>query len=144
MQVTETKVPDRSTLAIDVELVAVPGLGGGVLATGEATVDWEADCRRCGVPIAGTTTVPFQEDFVPDAVEGETYPIHQESVDLEVVAREAILLDLPLAPLCREECAGLCPTCGADLNEGACSCAPVAVDQRWSALTSLVVEQQEG
>lgn len=144
MQVTETRVPAGATLDVDVTLEAVPGMGGGVLATGTATTTWTAECRRCTVPIDGRMTVSFREDFVPDAVEGETYPIRHESVDLEEVAREAILLDLPLAPLCREECAGLCPTCGADLNDGACSCAPQAVDPRWSVLGALAIEQQEG
>ncbi len=60
-----------------------------------------------------------------------------DQVDLELVSREAILLDLPLAPLCREDCAGLCPTCGIDLNEGACDCAPSTADPRWSALDAL-------
>ncbi len=144
MKVTETVVPEGSTLDIDVTLAAVPGMGGGVLATGTATIPWQAECRRCSTPIDGTLTVEFREDFVPHAVEGETYPIVNETVDLEAVAREAILLDLPLAPLCREECAGLCLTCGADLNDGACPCAPQAVDPRWSALGALTIEQQEG
>ena len=144
MQVTETVVPEGSLLDVDVTLEAVPGMGGGVLATGTAATGWQAQCRRCSAPIDGRLQVAFQEEYVPRAVEGETYPIVNETVDLEVVAREAILLDLPLAPLCREECAGLCPTCGADLNDGACPCAPQAVDPRWSALGALAIEQQEG
>jgi len=54
-----------------------------------------------------------------------------ESVPL---VREQLLLELPAKPLCREECAGLCPTCGADLNLGPCGCARRAIDPRWAAL----------
>ena len=46
-------------------------------------------------------------------------------------------LDAPATPLCRDDCAGLCPQCGADLNTGSCDCAPVAADPRWSALDQL-------
>ena len=51
--------------------------------------------------------------------------------------RDAVLLELPLAPLCRPDCAGLCPTCGADLNEGPCACPPAEGDPRWAALDAL-------
>jgi uncharacterized protein len=51
--------------------------------------------------------------------------------------REAVLLDLPLAPLCRPDCAGLCPECGADLNAGDCGHRPNATDPRWTALDDL-------
>lgn len=136
--VTETIVPEGSTLTVDVLLEAV---SDGVLASGTAEVFWTAECRRCLKPITGPTTSEFREMYSEHPVEGETYPIHHEQVDLELVAREAILLDLPLAPLCQEGCAGLCLTCGADLNEGPCSCAPTASDPRWAVLDGLNLGQ---
>ena len=54
----------------------------------------------------------------------------------EPLVRDAVLLDLPLAPLCSEECLGLCPQCGANWNEGSCGCPPVT-DARWAALDRL-------
>ena len=60
-------------------------------------------------------------------VTGDTF----ESAPL---VREQLLLELPAKPLCREECAGLCPTCGADLNLGPCGCKTRAIDPRWAAL----------
>ncbi len=134
MVVTETTVPSGATLKIDVVLEAV---SDGVLATGDTRVEWEANCRRCLTPITGLTSSSFRELYSATPVEGETYPVRHDSVDLELVAREAILLDLPLAPLCGDDCLGLCPTCGVDRNETACACAPVAADQRWSALDGL-------
>jgi uncharacterized protein len=122
---------------VDAVLEAV---SDGVLATGSAEIDWTAPCRRCLNAVHGRTRAEFQELYTPTAVEGETYPLVHEHVDLELVAREAILLDLPLAPLCKEECRGLCSQCGADLNDGPCSCAPTVRDPRWAALDVLRAE----
>ena len=58
-------------------------------------------------------------------------------VDADALAREVLVLGLPLAPLCRPDCAGLCQTCGADLNLGDCGCPPVDADPRWAALDAL-------
>lgn len=60
-----------------------------------------------------------------------------ESLETTPIVREQILLELPAKPLCREDCAGLCPTCGADLNLGACGCEARAVDPRWAALEAV-------
>ena len=51
--------------------------------------------------------------------------------------REVVLLDSPSTPLCRPDCAGLCPTCGTNLNEGSCDCAPPPADPRWAGLAGL-------
>ena len=134
MLVTETTVAEGTTLNIDAVLEAV---SDGVLATGETHVEWEANCRRCLTPITGLTSSSFREMYSAHPIEGETYPLRHDSVDLELVAREAILLDLPLAPLCGDDCLGLCPTCGVDRNETSCSCTSPATDQRWSALDGL-------
>ena len=134
MIVTETVVPQSATLHIDVVLEAI---ADGVLATGDARVEWEANCRRCLTPISGLTSSTFRELYSATPVDGETYPVRHESVDLELVAREAILLDLPLAPLCGDDCLGLCPTCGVDRNEDPCLCAVPAQNERWAALDGL-------
>ena len=138
--VTETVVPTGSTMTIDVRIEAV---SDGVLVKGTVSVPWVASCRRCLEPIHGATTSSFQEMYSTNPVEGETYPIRQDAIDLELVAREAILLDLPLAPLCREGCAGLCVTCGANRNDGACSCPAVATDHRWAGLSSLTFDDTD-
>ncbi len=139
MTVAATVVLEGSLLQLEAVLEPV---SNGILTTGWAEVGWNSECRRCEIPVSGVTRSTFQEQFEPrldPRVDDEldTYPLVQDRVDLELVAREAILLDLPLAPLCRETCAGLCPTCGTDLNEGACSCVPVATHPRWAALDAL-------
>ena len=68
---------------------------------------------------------------------GTTLQIVGEQLDLRPVVRELVLLDAPSTPLCRPDCAGLCPTCGVDRNSQACQCEPPPVDPRWSALDAL-------
>ena len=63
-----------------------------------------------------------------------------EEIDLELPVRDALLLDLPTAPLCREDCAGLCPACGADQNETSCDCDLSIPDPRWDALRELTFD----
>ncbi len=137
MKVLETVIGDGTDMTVDVALEAV---SDGILVDGTATIAWNAACRRCSTIFHGATETAITELCTKEAVEGETYPIRHSSIDLEVVAREAILLDLPLAPLCRLDCAGLCPTCGTDLNLGSCGCAPAVGDHRWTALDALRAE----
>ncbi|HEX2119129.1 MAG TPA: DUF177 domain-containing protein, partial [Acidimicrobiales bacterium] len=104
---------------------------------------WEAPCRRCLKPARGPMRVDFQELFEANPREGESYRLGHDTIDLEPLAREALTLDLPLAPLCAEDCRGLCATCGADLNLGDCDCPPVAADPRWAALDVLRLSADE-
>ena len=66
----------------------------------------------------------------------DTYPLEGDQLDLRPLVRDALLLEPPLAPLCRDDCRGLCADCGADLNLGPCQCLP-ALDARWQALDVL-------
>jgi uncharacterized protein len=99
--------------------------------------EWTSECRRCLGPVTGQTRADFRELFETRPQEGETYPLRHDHIDLAPLAREALLVELPLAPLCAPDCPGLCPTCGADLNAGACECTAPAGDPRWQALDAL-------
>ncbi len=82
----------------------------------------------------------MRERFVPEdsADEDEdAYPMADEVIDLEPLLRDAVLLELPLAPLCAETCLGLCPQCGTNWNESPCDCRPAA-DPRWAPLDELL------
>jgi uncharacterized protein len=81
------------------------------------------------------------EVFEEKPVDGETRLLEVDRIDLEPLARETVLLELPLAPLCREDCAGLCAECGADRNTVDCGHALVTTDARWSALDQLTFEE---
>ena len=106
----------------------------------------QGECRRCLTDV--TTPVVLDSHLVFSAAGGEdadddesdAYPFDSAAreLDLREAVREEWLLNVPAFPLCREECAGLCPRCGADRNQpgdaGGCGCAPAA-DARWAALT---------
>jgi uncharacterized protein len=115
----------------------------GLLATGTVEGAWEGPCRRCLRPVEGNLEVDVQELFEPTPRDGESYPLGHDHVDLEPLARESLILDLPLVPLCKDDCRGLCATCGKDLNTGDCDCAPAGADVRWAALDVLRLSADE-
>jgi uncharacterized protein len=116
---------------------AVEKIEGGLVVTGRVHTSWEGECRRCLGVARGEVDVDVREMFEAEPVEGESYPLEHDSVDLEPVVREAVMLELPIAPVCSNDCKGLCPTCGVNRNETACTCDNEVRDPRWSALDSL-------
>ena len=122
--------------ALGVDL-SLESLNEALVVKGTATVPWTGECRRCLGAIEETALVPILEVFEDEPTEGETQPLRGGEIDVEPVVREAVLLDLPLAPVCRPDCQGLCPQCGADRNQGDCGCRGEAGDPRWSALDDL-------
>lgn len=123
------------------ELVLDPsGSEHAVHVRGTISAPFEGECRRCLQPVSGTVIAEVKELFEHDWTEDETWPLVQDRVDVEPLMREAVLLELPLAPLCRDDCAGLCPQCGEDRNQVTCSCEP-ATDPRWAALDELHPDQ---
>jgi len=129
-------VPDDAPVVLDIRLSSDPG---GIMAAGTVSAPWRGECRRCGGPVEGMVVAEVHERYAPvggaDRDE-EAYPLTGDELDLEPLARDAVLLELPLAPLCADDCRGLCPTCGANLNTDPCGCAAPA-DPRWSALDVL-------
>jgi uncharacterized protein len=111
--------------------------GPALVASGTVTADWTGECRRCLGDAVGTLTADVRELFEPASDEEETYLLRGDQIDVEPLVRDAVLLELPLAPLCREDCAGLCPVCGANRNEGDCGHKPDERDPRWAALDQL-------
>jgi uncharacterized protein len=113
----------------------------GILVTGSLTAPAHFTCARCLTPLSGEVRLEVCELFVAPGheapVEEESYEVHGEEIDLEPMLRDAIALALPLNPVCREDCAGLCATCGKDLNTGACECTDEELDPRWAELSEL-------
>ena len=103
----------------------------------------DSECRRCltavSAPVRDTMHVVFAEPGDED-VEGDREVYHldprSQQLDLRPAVREQWLLSAPAFVQCRDDCKGLCPSCGADRNAGDCGCAPAAADPRWDTLRS--------
>lgn len=126
-----------------VELRATLTGDRGVHVRGRITTDVVLECRRCLEPLPRTLEVAldllFDRDVDPGAAGLAVYPLEAEStrLDLGPVVREQLLLAVPDFPLCREDCAGLCPRCGTNLNERSCDCVLEEPDPRWDVLRRL-------
>ena len=130
-------VPDGAELDLDLRLESVME---GVLVTGRARVPLSGECGRCLDPVASTLEVDLQELFAypeSEATDDEAEHLVGDLLDLEPTLRDAVVLALPLTPLCREDCPGLCVTCGARLADGDCGHSAAPVDLRWAALAEL-------
>jgi len=139
--ISSAHVPEGAEIGLDLELEA---LSNGLVATGTLTVPWEGECRRCLREVRSESIAEIREVFEPKPVEGETYPLAVDTVDLEPMVRDAVLLTLPLAPLCADDCKGPAPEVFPAVVEGEESPAEddddvpgPPVDPRWAALDGL-------
>lgn len=134
LEVLGSKVLDGAPVTLDLRLQSV---NEGIVVTGTIAAPWEGECRRCLRAVRGMTEGRVQEIFEEHPVEGETSKLDGDRIDLEPLARETVLLELPLAPLCQDDCAGLCPECGADRNSVDCGHTLEPTDDRWAPLSEL-------
>lgn len=135
-------------------LVAPVQVTGRVNASGPGQWFWRGkitttvgtSCRRClvpvSVPLAVEVGVLFTEDAEADDPAAVAVPVGLAELDLVPQVREELLLNAPEFALCKDDCRGLCSTCGADLNAGPCECRP-ARDPRWGALEALERQDEE-
>ena len=95
-------------------------------------------CARCGKQFGYEEQIPLYakitESVANDSAEDEFIIMRDFAVDIEELVRSTLVLELPMRFLCREDCKGLCPKCGADLNCGDCGCDLREHDKRWDAL----------
>ena len=114
----------------------------GVLVTGDAVVPVAGSCARCLEPFEDTLDLHVQELYAyagstteATSEEDEVRRIDGDFLDLEPLLRDTVVLNLPLAPVCTEDCAGLCVDCGARLDDLPADHGHEVVDPRWAALT---------
>ena len=146
-------VPVGTDVALEVRFEAV---SEGVLATGTAIAPLAGECARCLTPLRSSVTAGFQELYLyPDGRHDkhdkhekhdkydeqeeqdaeELYYLDGDLLDLEPAFRDAVVLALPMSPLCREDCPGLCAECGVPLADaGPGHRHEQAADPRWAAL----------
>lgn len=140
-------VPQGAPLEVSLRMESVMD---GVLVTGTVRAPLTGECVRCLEPLSEECEAEFQELFTyPDAddryraadtgddAEEETPRLEADLFDLEPVVRDAVVLSLPLQPVCREDCPGLCPECGVRLAAEPDHRHDNAVDIRWAALREL-------
>jgi uncharacterized protein len=128
------RIPADRNVTVD---VTIESLTDGLTVDGMVTAKWEAECRRCLAESGEVLNIPVHELFQVIPIAEDAYEYDGEQLDLAQLARDAILLELPLAPTCRPECAGLCPECGANRNDGDCGHSTAPTDARWGALDAL-------
>lgn len=138
-------VPEGTDIPLDVRMEAVTE---GVLVTATAKAMATGECARCLDPLQQSIDVRLQELFAytPETGDGESegYSLDGYLLDLEPALHDALVLALPLAPLCTDDCPGLCVECGVQLAQaGPDHRHGPAVDPRWAALEELVVPEEE-
>ena len=134
----------------------------GILVRGTLHTEVEITCSRCLSLFSCPLTLNIEEEYFPiaDVASGASLLVSEEPgcftidehhvIDLTEVIRQYALLTIPMKPLCRGDCAGLCPDCGHNLNQEPCHCLPQGTDPRWSELSKLtlandaVVNEQKG
>lgn len=163
----EIDVPPEELEDVDEELRVVAPLRGSVrflrvgrniLVKGRLETTLELGCIRCLEPFLCDVTLEIEdEEFFPelDVSTGRPLPVDPEAdsanmineqhiLDLREVVRQDILLEVPISPVCRPDCRGICIHCGENLNTGTCDCQEEEQDPRWEALRSMMTETDPG
>lgn len=135
--------------------VKVTRLSEGLLVQGDVEAAVQMECSRCLDPLSVQVDARLEEQFQPivDVLTG--MPVHREDVaegdesfridvnhmmDLTEPVRQAMLVALPMKPLCRDDCKGICPECGSNLNDVNCGHTGEVADDRWSGLRQLKLD----
>ncbi|MBI5632452.1 MAG: DUF177 domain-containing protein [Nitrospirae bacterium] len=125
-----------------------------VMITGSLTAELQMECSRCLKVVRQSQDLPISVVYHPaDEMGSEKHGLHDdemdmgfysgEELDLDELIREQILLSVQMKPLCSEECKGICPKCGIDLNSGTCTCVQKEIDPRLEVLKKLLDKEKE-
>jgi uncharacterized protein len=151
LAVAMARVPESSPIELDLTLESVVE---GIWVSGTADVEVTAECSRCLEPVEWAETVDLEQMYrypatdargvhidEADDSEDETPEVVDDAIDIEGPLRDAVVLALPIAPLCSPDCRGICPTCGERLSEGEAPHDHPVTDPRWSALEGLLDDE---
>lgn len=137
----------ENTAASDADKIAVhlrlESLSNGVSVHGTVSATWVGECRRCVTPLRERMDVEVSELYQKVVEDPDAYAIENDQINLLPMVRENILVAVPVGPLCRPDCPGLCPQCGADLSQTTCDCTVDTRDPRWSVLDALMSKDAE-
>jgi uncharacterized protein len=138
--------------------VELTRINRGIMAIGKLYTTVKINCSRCLTECECSLHMDIEEEYFPltDIFTGAPLSLPEESdvfiiddqhiLDMTEAIRQSILLAFPMKPLCRENCAGLCPRCGRNLNENVCGCSSDETDPRLASLLSIKAKliEQEG
>ena len=125
-----------------------------ILVEGTLHAELEVTCSRCLNSFCCPLTLHIEEEYFPtvDIESGASLPVPDDTasftidefhiLDLTEAISHYALMNIPMKPICREDCAGLCPHCGVNLNRERCQCLSDRVDPRWSVLAELTNERK--
>lgn len=142
LAISTSRVPDGATVTVD---VVVESQSASIVVDGTVSAPWTGPCRRCLGEAAGVAIADVREVFEGRPTDGETYPLAGDHIDLEPLVRDAVLLSLPLAPLCSSACPGPAPDAvvvvtadgGGPVSGDDAADAPMSGDPRWAALDQI-------
>lgn len=111
-----------------------------------ASVDYTAECARCLSPVSGSFALDLDKTLATRDMLGtldedrlDDYVVIEDGfIDMDEQLREQMEMEFPIRFLCRDDCRGLCPRCGKNLNEGACDCKSAEMDPRLAPLQALL------
>ncbi len=130
--------------------------GSSVIVTGKAHADTELQCSRCLERFKTGIDSDVNITYLPEKENKDVSEKHMLSeeelntgyyaddiIDVSGLLSEFVSVNIPIKPLCLEDCKGLCPQCGTNLNAGTCECKDEVIDERWSKLKSLLKERKD-
>ena len=145
----ELRQDDPALAGTDIPLTEPVVVSGRLQAIGEGRFYWQGkattviqgECRRCLTPVSTPLSLEIGALFTQDVEaqdDPDSYAVAPDETDVDVTraVREELLLAAPRYVECREDCKGMCPQCGKDLNAGPCGCAPIT-EARWQPLKAL-------
>ena len=116
----------------------------GILVQGDLEIGLESECDRCLEPVSQSIPVKIEELYSYPVTVGIEFTINEDGIlDLAPLLRAEVLIDSARGVLCRDDCKGLCPECGANLNHAACECDLDDVDPRLAGLQALLNDSEE-
>ena len=133
-------VPQGTPMTLELRL---EGLHEGILATADVAVEASAECVRCLDPFSFELRVDFQELFAYSSSDSDSYTVVDDSLNLEDIIRDAVVLELPFQPVCKEDCYGLDPATGEKRTEPPGENVADEIDPRWQELSKLLESDPE-
>ncbi|MBC7324073.1 MAG: DUF177 domain-containing protein [Moorella sp. (in: Bacteria)] len=122
------------------------------MVKGQVATTLELTCDRCLDVFRYSILAPLEEEYAAaagfpaataDGEGRETRPLEGDFINLKLAVEETLILALPMKQLCRENCEGLCPRCGCNLNTGTCRCEKKMVDPRLVVLEELLLNNND-